>query len=262
MSPGLPQAAAIAVLHSIMKKERIDALLVQRGLCDSREQAKRLILAGEVRSGDRVIDKASTKLALDAELSLKEKPKFVGRGGLKIEGALDGFGIDPDGWVCMDVGASTGGFTDCLLQRGAAKVHAIDVGTNQLVWKLRNDPRVISKEQFNARHMTPADIGEPIRLAVMDLSFISLTKVLPAVFSVMAGDGQVICLIKPQFELSREEVAKGGIVRDPLLHDKAVAKIRDFVDQQDGWEWREVMDSPIAGGDGNREFLALLQRSI
>ena len=262
LSQGLPQAAGIAVLHSSMKKERIDALLVQRGLCDSREQAKRLILAGEVRSGDRVIDKASTKLALDAELSLKEKPKFVGRGGLKIEGALDGFGIDPEGWVCMDLGASTGGFTDCLLQRGAAKVHAIDVGTNQLVWKLRNDSRVISKEQFNARHMTPADIGEPIRLAVMDLSFISLTKVLPAVFPVMAGDGQVICLIKPQFELSREEVAKGGIVRDPLLHDKAVAKIRDFVDQQDGWEWREVMDSPITGGDGNREFLALLQRSI
>lgn len=262
MSQGLPQAAAIAVLHSNMKKERIDALLVQRGLCDSREQAKRLILAGEVRSGDRVIDKASTKLALDAELSLKQKPKFVGRGGLKIEGALDGFGIDPKGWVCMDVGASTGGFTDCLLQRGAAKVHAIDVGTNQLVWKLRNDPRVISKEQFNARHMTPADIGEPIRLAVMDLSFISLTKVLPAVFSVMAGDGMVICLIKPQFELSREEVAKGGIVRDPLLHDKAVAKIRNFVDQQNGWEWRELMDSPITGGDGNREFLALLKRSI
>ncbi|MGA0900312.1 MAG: TlyA family RNA methyltransferase [Luteolibacter sp.] len=243
-----------------MKKERIDALLVQQGLCDSREQAKRLILAGEVRLGDRIIDKASSRLAIDSELILKEKPRYVGRGGLKIEGALDGFGIDPTAWVCMDVGASTGGFTDCLLQRGASKVHAIDVGTNQLVWKLRNDPRVVSREQFNARHMTPEDIGEPIQLAVMDLSFISLTKVLPAVFSVMADDGQILCLIKPQFELSREEVAKGGIVRDPELHDKAVAKIRDFVAHQDGWEWKGVMDSPIRGGDGNREILAWLIR--
>ncbi len=243
------------------KNERIDVLLVQRGLCETREQAKRLILAGEVRSGDRIIDKASTKLASDAELSLKEKPKFVGRGGFKIEGALDGFGIDPTGWVCMDVGASTGGFTDCLLQRGAERVHAIDVGTNQLVWKLRNDPRVISKEQFNARNLQPDDVGEPIRLAVMDLSFISLTKVLPAVFSVMADDGMVVPLIKPQFELSREEVARGGIVREPELHDKAVAKIRDFVAEQDGWEWLDVMDSPIKGGDGNKEFLALLRRA-
>ena len=244
-----------------MKSERIDVLLVQRGLCDTREQAKRLILAGEVRSGDRVIDKASTKLPPDAELSLKEKPKFVGRGGFKIEGALDGFGVDPTGWVCMDVGASTGGFTDCLLQRGASKVHAIDVGTNQLVWKLRNDPRVVSKEQFNARNLQPEDVGEPIRLAVMDLSFISLTKVLPAVFSVMADDGMVIPLIKPQFELSREEVARGGIVREPELHEKAVAKIRDFVAGQDGWEWKDVMDSPIKGGDGNKEFLAWLVKS-
>lgn len=243
-----------------MKTERVDALLVQRGLCDSREQAKRLILAGEVRSGDRMIDKASSKLAPDAELSLKEKPRFVGRGGLKIEGALDHFGIDPTGWVCMDVGASTGGFTDCLLQRGALRVHALDVGTNQLVWKLRNDPRVLSKEQFNARYLTPEDVGEPVRLAVMDLSFISLTKVLPAVFSVMADDGEVVCLIKPQFELSREDVARGGIVRDPQLHDKAVAKIRDFMESKTGWQWSGVMDSPIKGGDGNREFLARLVR--
>lgn len=241
-----------------MKSERIDVLLVQRGLCDTREQAKRLILAGEVRSGDRVIDKASTKLVLDAELSLKKKLKYVGRGGFKIEGALDGFGIDPSGWICMDVGASTGGFTDCLLQRGALKVHAIDVGTNQLVWKLRNDSRVISKEQFNARNLKPEDVGETIRLAVMDLSFISLTKVLPAVFSVMADDGMVVPLIKPQFELSRQEVARGGVVREPELHDKAIDKIRNFIDQQDGWEWRGVMSSPIKGGDGNREFLAWL----
>ncbi len=242
-----------------MKKERLDALLVARGLCDSREQAKRLILAGEVRSGDRIIDKPSTQLAPDAPLDIKEKLRYVGRGGLKLEGALDAFGIDPTGWVCMDVGASTGGFTDCLLQRGAARVHAIDVGTNQLVWKIRNDPRVIAKEQFNARHMVPADIGESVRLAVMDLSFISLTKVLPAVFPILDDQGSVLCLIKPQFELRREDVSKGGIVRDPALHDQAIAKIRAFIESS-GREWRGLIPSPITGMDGNQEFLAWIGR--
>lgn len=239
-----------------MKKERIDALLVARGLCDSREQAKRLVLAGEVRSGDRVIDKPSVQLPSDAPLEVKEKLRYVGRGGLKIEGALDAFGIDPAGWVCIDVGASTGGFTDCLLQRGAARVHAVDVGTNQLVWKIRSDPRVVVKEQFNARHMVPADIGEKVKLAVMDLSFISLTKVLPAVFTVLEGGGSVVCLIKPQFELRREDIAKGGIVRDPALHERAVEKIRAFVTGEFGCDWRGVIPSPITGTDGNQEFLA------
>ncbi len=239
-----------------MKTERADALLVSRGLCDSREQAKRLILAGEARSGDRIIDKPSVKLPLDAPLEIKEKPRFVGRGGLKLEGALDAFGIDPAGWVCMDVGASTGGFTDCLLQRGALRVHAVDVGTNQLVWKLRNDPRVIVKEQFNARHMVPKDIGEKVRLAVMDLSFISLTKVLPAVFPVLDEDGCVVCLIKPQFELRREDISKGGIVRDPALHAQAIEKIRRFVTEDHGLTWCGVIPSPITGTDGNQEFLA------
>ncbi len=237
-------------------KERVDALLVSRGLCDSREQAKRLVLAGEVRSGDRVIDKPSVKLPLDAALEVKEKPKYVGRGGFKLEGALDAFGVDPAGWVCFDVGASTGGFTDCLLQRGAARVHAVDVGTNQLVWKLRNDPRVIAKEQFNARHMVPEDIGEKVMLAVMDLSFISLTKVLPAVFSILEDQGSVICLIKPQFELDREDIGKGGIVRDSALHERAVEKIRRFVTEEHAREWRGVIPSQITGTDGNQEFLA------
>jgi 23S rRNA (cytidine1920-2'-O)/16S rRNA (cytidine1409-2'-O)-methyltransferase len=239
-----------------MKKERADALLVNRGLCDSREQAKRLILAGEVRTGDKIIDKPSVKLDEDAPLEVKEKPKFVGRGGLKIEGALDAFGIDPTGWTCIDVGASTGGFTDCLLQRGAVRVHAVDVGTNQLVWKLRNDPRVVVKEQFNARHMVPEDIGEKVRLAVMDLSFISLTKVLPAVFSVLDEQGSVVCLIKPQFELNREDIGKGGIVRDPALHERAVEKIRKFVEEEHGRTWKGLIPSPITGTDGNQEFLA------
>lgn len=237
-------------------KERVDALLVSRGLCDSREQAKRLVLAGEVRSGDKVIDKPSVKLPLDAPLDVKEKPKYVGRGGFKLEGALDAFGVDPAGWVCFDVGASTGGFTDCLLQRGAVRVHAVDVGTNQLVWKLRNDPRVIAKEQFNARHMVPEDIGEKVMLAVMDLSFISLTKVLPAVFSILEDQGSVICLIKPQFELDREDIGKGGIVRDSALHERAVEKIRRFVTEEHAREWRGVIPSQITGTDGNQEFLA------
>ncbi len=237
-------------------KERVDALLVSRGLCDSREQAKRLVLAGEVRSGDKVIDKPSVKLPLDAPLDVKEKPKYVGRGGFKLEGALDAFGVDPAGWVCFDVGASTGGFTDCLLQRGAVRVHAVDVGTNQLVWKLRNDPRVIAKEQFNARHMVPEDIGEKVMLAVMDLSFISLTKVLPAVFSILEEKGSVISLIKPQFELEREDIGRGGIVRDPALHERAVEKIRKFVTEEHGREWRGVIPSQITGTDGNQEFLA------
>lgn len=241
-----------------MKNERADALLVARGLCESRELAKRLILAGEVRSGDRVIDKPSAKLAADAPLEIKEKPRYVGRGGLKLEAALDAFHIEPSGWVCIDVGASTGGFTDCLLQRGAARVHAVDVGTNQLVWKLRNDPRVVVKEQFNARHMTPEDIGEKVRLAVMDLSFISLTKVLPAVFPLLEEEGGIVCLIKPQFELEREDISKGGIVRDPELHQRAVAKIRRFVTEELGCSWRGLIPSPITGTDGNQEFLAWL----
>jgi 23S rRNA (cytidine1920-2'-O)/16S rRNA (cytidine1409-2'-O)-methyltransferase len=239
-----------------MKKDRIDTLLVARGLCDSREQAKRLVLAGEVRSGDRIIDKPATKMAEDAPLEIKQKQRYVGRGGLKLEGALDAFAIDPAGLVCIDVGASTGGFTDCLLQRGAIRVHAVDVGTNQLVWKLRNDPRVIVKEQFNARHMTPEDIGEKVRLAVTDLSFISLTKVLPAIFSVLENGGSVVCLIKPQFELRREDITRGGIVRDPVLHDRAVQKIREFVTTEFGCDWRAVIPSPITGMDGNQEFLA------
>ncbi len=225
-------------------------------MCDSREQGKRLVLAGEVKVDGRVVDKPAERFAEDAVVVIKEKPRFVGRGGLKLEGALEEFGIDVTGWTCLDVGASTGGFTDCLLQRGAIKVHAIDVGTNQLVWKLRNDPRVISREKFNARHMTEDDIGEKVRLAVMDLSFISLTKVLPAVFGVLEEGGQVVCLIKPQFELQRGDVGAGGIVRDEALRERAVEKIRKFVTEEHGREWKGVMPATISGMDGNQEFLA------
>lgn len=230
--------------------------MFNRGMCDSREQAKRLVLAGEVKVDGRMVDKPAEKFGEDAVVEIKEKPRFVGRGGLKLEGALEAFGIDVTGWICIDVGASTGGFTDCLLQRGAVKVHAIDVGTNQLVWKLRNDPRVISKEKFNARHMELKDIGEKVRLAVMDLSFISLTKVLPAVFGVLEDGGEVVCLIKPQFELDREDIGKGGIVRDEELRERAVEKIRKFVTEVHGKTWKGVIPASIAGMDGNQEYLA------
>lgn len=242
-----------------MPKERADAILMARGMCDSREQAKRLILAGEVMTGTDRVSKPSTKLDSEADLSIREKPKFVSRGGLKLEGALKEFGIDPSGLTCLDCGASTGGFTDCLLQGGATKVHAIDVGTNQLVWKIRNDPRVVVKEKFNARYMVPDDIGEEVDLAVTDVSFISLTKILPSLFSVLKSGGKIICLVKPQFELQRDDISKGGIVRDPALHQKAVDKIRNFVVQELDREWLAITTSPITGTDGNVEFLALLQ---
>ena len=242
-----------------MPKERADAILMTRGMCDSREQAKRLILAGEVMTGTDRVSKPSTKLDSEADLSIREKPKFVSRGGLKLEGALKEFVIDPSGLTCLDCGASTGGFTDCLLQGGATKVHAIDVGTNQLVWKIRNDPRVVVKEKFNARYMVPDDIDEEVDLAVTDVSFISLTKILPSLFSVLKPGGKIICLVKPQFELQRDDISKGGIVRDPALHQKAVDKIRNFVVQELGREWLAITTSPITGTDGNVEFLALLQ---
>ena len=178
-----------------------------------------------------------------------------------MEGALKGFAIDPAGWVCLDLGASTGGFTDCLLQHGAERVHAVDVGTNQLAWKLRQDSRVVVKEQFNARHLVESDVGERVDLVVMDLSFISLTKVLPAAVGVLKPEGIVICLIKPQFELSRAEVGKGGIVRDPELRTKAVDGIREFVTREMQCFWAGLIESPITGMDGNVEFLARLQLS-
>ncbi|QQL44874.1 TlyA family RNA methyltransferase [Sulfuriroseicoccus oceanibius] len=237
------------------KAERLDVSLVNRGLCDSREQARRLILAGEVRVNDQLVDKAARKVGESDRVEVKEKPKYVSRGGLKLEGALKEFGVDPSGLVCADIGASTGGFTDCLLQSGAAKVYCFDVGTNQLVYRIRQDERVVAREKFNARYLTPEDVGEPVDLAVMDLSFISLTKVLPAVFSVLGDGGAVVCLIKPQFELDRDEIGKGGIVRDEALRAKAVDKIRRFVSDQ-GREWKGVVESPITGTDGNQEYLA------
>jgi len=238
-----------------MKGERLDVALVERGLCESREQARRLILAGEVRVNGHCVDKASRKVLADNALEIMQRPRFVSRGGLKLEAALNAFEINPAGWVCADIGSSTGGFTDCLLQYGAAKVFCFDVGTNQLAWKIRSHPQVIAREQFNARNLQPEDVSEPVRLAVMDLSFISLTLVLPAVWRILDAQGMTLCLIKPQFELERDKVGKGGVVREAASQEQAVEKIRRFALENDK-EWRGVVDSPITGMDGNREFLA------
>ena len=239
-----------------MARTRLDQALVQQGLCPSREQAKRLIIAGEVSVGGHPSTKPGLLIPDDAVLHIKTPPKFVSRGGLKLEGALEHFGIDVTGKTCLDIGSSTGGFTDCLLQRGAVKVYAFDVGTNQLVWKLRSDPRVVSRENFNVRHMKPEDVGEPVDVLVGDLSFISLTLVLPAALTAVRPGGDCLVLVKPQFELSRDEVGKGGIVREPELHQKACDKIQSFVQSHDHLEWKGITESSIQGTDGNREFLA------
>ncbi len=243
-----------------MARLRLDQALVQAGLAPSREQAKRLIMAGEVMQGDTVLTKPGWLVRPDAPLSVKQPPKFVSRGGLKLEGALEHFQIDVTGLVGMDVGASTGGFTDCLLQRGAVKVYAFDVGTNQMVWKLRNDPRVICRENFNVRHMQPADVPESVDIIVADVSFISLTLVLPGALSVLKPGGQALVLVKPQFELTREDIGPGGIVRDPEAHARACQRIQDFVQSQPDLEWRGLVESSIQGTDGNREFLASFRR--
>ncbi len=243
-----------------MAKQRLDVLVAALGLCESREQAQRLILAGEVSVKGQAVTKPGTKVDDSLPITVRNKPRYVSRGGLKLEGALKAFpSVLPEGKVCLDIGSSTGGFTDCLLQNGALRVHAVDVGTNQLVWKLRNDPRVIVKEQFNARYMTPDDLGEKVQLIVSDVSFISLTKILPAAYGCLEEDGDLLVLIKPQFELQPEDIGEGGIVRDPALHQRAVDKIHDFVVNELHREWMGVADSPITGMEGNKEFLAWLR---
>jgi len=242
------------------KKQRLDCLLVERGLFESREKAQRAIMAGNVRVGDAVADKSGLRVADDAVLSVMERSRYVGRGGFKMEAALAHFGVDPTGRVCLDIGASTGGFTDCLLQHGAAKVHAIDVGHSQLDWKIRSDPRVVVREKLNARYLTREDIADPIDICVIDVSFISLTLILPAAFPLLAPGGVILALIKPQFELSKEEVDIGrGVVRDLAAQQRAVDKIETFVRETMGKTWVGVIESPILGGEGNREFLACLR---
>ena len=243
-----------------MPRERLDVLLVARGLFPSRERAQRAIMAGLVRVGDHCMDKPGARVDLEAAVQVESGERYVGRGGLKLEAALAGFGLNPADEVCLDIGASTGGFTDCLLQHGARKVYAVDVGHSQLDWKIRSDGRVVVLEKVNARYLTEAEVPEEVGGCVLDVSFISLTLVLgPAVARVRNG-GWVVALVKPQFELSREEVGRGGVVRDAGLHERAVEKIRRFVSGYSDWDWDGCMESPILGGHGNREFLACLRK--
>lgn len=242
-----------------MKKLRIDNALVERGFFESRHRAQRAIMAGEVRAGDRTITNPSDLVPADASIAIAPRPKFASRGALKLAGALDYFHVDVRDKVALDIGASTGGFTDCLLQRGAAKVYAVDVGYGQLAWKIRNDPRVIVMEKLNARFLSHEHIPELVDLCVIDVSFISLTLILPNAFQLITPNGMIVALIKPQFELQRKDVGRGGIVRDPGLHDKAQRKIMRFIESA-GHRVVGLVPAPITGADGNQEFFVCLRK--
>ena len=234
-------------------KPRLDRLLVDRGLAATREKAQALIMAGEVLVDGQKARKPGQPVDHASRVEVLAQPPFVSRGGLKLDAAIAHFGIEVAGRVCLDVGASTGGFTDCLLQRGAARVHAVDVGTGQLDWKIRSDPRVVVHEKLNARYLRREDLGEAIDLAVCDVSFISVTLILPAVVNVLQPTGELVILVKPQFEAGKGQVGKGGIVREPELQQAACRRVEDaarglgFV--------TGIMESPILGAEGNREFL-------
>ncbi|HJQ71140.1 MAG TPA: TlyA family RNA methyltransferase [Blastocatellia bacterium] len=242
-------------------RERIDKLLVERGFAESRNRAQSMVMAGQVLVGDQRIDKAGYLVDTDAAIRIKgETPRYVSRGGLKLEAALSRFKVDPRGKNCIDVGASTGGFTDCLLQQGAARVTAVDVGHNQLAWQMRQDPRVEVIEGLNARNLNERAWPEQFDLATVDVSFISLTKILPALFGVLAEEADSIALIKPQFEVGKGEVGKGGIVADPAKHRRVLTEIVDFA-RDTGLSVVGLMGSPILGAEGNREFLIHLARA-
>jgi len=241
------------------KKLRLDQLLVGRGFFQSREQARRSILAGEISVATRIADKPSELFDEQTEIEVKLTRKYVGRGALKLESALERFHIDAHGKTALDIGASTGGFTDCMLQRGAEKIYAVDVGYGQLDWKLRNDPRVIVLEKTNARFLTRDQVQELVDICVIDVSFISLTLILPNAVALLKPDGLILALIKPQFELQRSEVGKGGIVRDPRLHQRAQDKIVAFVNDL-GHVVAGLAPAGIKGADGNQEFFACIRK--
>ena len=242
------------------KRERLDVLLVERGLAPSRERARALIMAGQVLVNSRLVDKAGTMVARDAVCELAPRPdelRYVSRGGLKLEKALDSFGLDPAGCVCLDVGASTGGFTDVLLSRGASRVYAVDVGHGQLAWQLRTDPRVVVMDRTNIRYLT--SLPELPAAAAIDVSFISLRLVLPPVAALLAPGGWIVALIKPQFEAGRLEVSRGGgVISDPLVHQRVLQEILSFVQELGTLAAHGLILSPIAGRDGNHEYLLWL----
>ena len=246
-----------------MKRERIDKLLVERGLAESRTKAQAIVMAGVVLVDEQRVEKPSQQFDPSSTIRIKggndPTSRYVGRGGLKLEAALREFQIDVTGLICLDVGASTGGFTDCLLQHGAKRVVAIDVGHNQIDWRLRNDPRIEVREGVNARYLKPADFEQRFDLAVMDVSFISATKVMPAIVPLLKESGFLITLIKPQFEVGRGEVGRGGIVTDPLKHARVVEEVNEAALAL-GLTLRGVKESPVRGADGNLEFLALYER--
>ena len=235
------------------QKARLDQLLVERGFAPSREKAQALLLAGVVLVDGQPAGKPGRTVSIECRIDVSAQPRYVGRGGLKLEAALRKFLIDPQSRVCLDVGASTGGFTDCLLQHGAAKVFAFDVGHSQLDWKLRSDPRVVVREGINARHLTPADTGEAVSLIVCDVSFISVTLIVPTFPALLDDNGELVILVKPQFEAGRDEVGKGGIIRDPVVQQAACGRVREAVEAL-GFR-TAIIDSPILGAEGNREFL-------
>lgn len=239
---------------------RLDTQLVSRGLVESREKAKRLILAGAVRVDGQLAHKPSDLVEDDSRIDVEASEKYVSRGGFKLEGALDTFRIVCAGLVCVDLGASTGGFTDCLLQRGVARVHAVDVGKGQLDWKLRQDSRVVVHDKLNARYIAGADIGEPVDLITIDVSFISLTKVLPAANSLLKTGGTIVALIKPQFEAGKKFVKKGGVVRDSQVHESVKQNVQEFAAKALGLTPVGMVESPLLGPAGNKEFLIVLRK--
>ena len=253
-------AAAIESAMESVTKIRIDQLLVERGLAESREKAQALILAGHVTVNGQKAAKPGHSVARDSAIEVAERMPYVSRGGYKLAGALDHWGVDVTGRTCLDVGSSTGGFTDCLLQRGASRVWAIDVGHNQLDWKLRSDPRVVAREGVNARFLRSGDFPAPFDLAVCDASFLSLTLLIPAIVPLLSRHGAMILLVKPQFEVERGQVGKGGIVREPELHQAACNRVRAAVETL-GFQ-TDIIESPILGAEGNREFLLYANRGI
>lgn len=242
-------------------KERLDVLMVQRGLALSREKAKAMIMAGNVLVNGEREDKAGTMFPETADIAVKGNPlRYVSRGGLKLEKAVERFALSLEGKVCMDVGASTGGFTDCMLQNGASRVYAVDVGYGQLDWKLRQDARVVCMEKTNIRYVTPEDVAEAVEFASIDVSFISLTKVLLPVRELLTDSGEVVCLIKPQFEAGREKVGKKGVVRDPQVHEEVICRVIAFA-QEIAFAPLALEFSPVKGPEGNIEYLLHLKKN-
>ena len=244
-------------------KYRLDQLLVERGLAESRTRAQALVMAGAVFSGGKRLDKPGRQTAEDAPLEVRggDHP-WVSRGGVKLDHGLNHFAIDVNGLTCLDIGASTGGFTDVLLSRGAAKVYAVDVGYGQLAWKLRNDDRVVVVEKTNARYLTAAQIPDPVSIIVCDAGFIGLETVLPAGMALAAPDACLIALIKPQFEAGRDKVGSKGVVRDPVVHEEVCRRIHGWLDARPGWTALGITESPITGPEGNKEFLIAARRKL